>query len=69
MKDREAHLLWTEDGTWLQVVDGYGRTRLSDLGPLARLSVELFAHDRGIEFCDVRARKLIDSPAGRQVAS
>lgn len=58
-----AILLWTPDSTWLQTWDRQGRVRLSDLGKLARLSVELFAADHGIQFEDVRRVSSAPVPA------
>lgn len=60
---RGAVLLWTPDSTWLQTWDCQGRVRLSDLGKLARLSVELFAADNGIHFEDVRRVSSAPVPA------
>lgn len=65
--NRKAELLWTPEGTWLQVVDEEGCLRISDLGKLSRFSVELFAHDHGIEFCEVRCAAGVRVSAGGRV--
>jgi len=55
-------MIWSEDGVWLQTVDGDGRVRSSFCGRLSRTSVENFCHEHGLAFA-------VHGSAGRATAA
>lgn len=46
---KDAVMIWTPDGVWLQTYDSEGNMKLSGCGKLSRPAVEFFCASRGIE--------------------
>lgn len=62
-------VIWSEEGTWLQTMDGEGRRRSSFCGVLSLTSVQLFCQKRHIAFCIHRPEASRRGERGRPVGS